>query len=294
MPSIETNIALNSTEKQYYQRFVNLSVNEEPLPQGDATIRITPFDDFFLFTLFDEIGGEDTPIDLSNVGDIFINFIGSSDDIDIKNHTQVEEVNLSQGQVLFKISRSDSKKILALDNNNFYISSKMVDPIDESASDQSVLYQGLWLAADAANRTTLTSQIEDQRIEYSTELAKLQDENTLLKAENAELVNSAAEDLLTIQALQQSNLELTNEVERLSAEIGSLNNTITLNAKNAQSFANAQLKRRQQVDALKVSARSARTGRRSRLFFRQAARNLQNFTIGKSFFGDGDFKNNLL
>ena len=50
MPSIETNIALNSTEKQYYQRFVNLSVNEEPLPQGDATIRITPFDDFFLFT----------------------------------------------------------------------------------------------------------------------------------------------------------------------------------------------------------------------------------------------------
>ena len=68
MPSIETNIALNTTEKQYYQRFVNLSVNEEPLPQGDATIRITPFDDFFLFTLFDEMDGEDTPIDLSNVG----------------------------------------------------------------------------------------------------------------------------------------------------------------------------------------------------------------------------------
>jgi len=285
MPSIETNIALNTTEKQYYQRFVNLSVNEEPLPQGDATIRITPFDDFFLFTLFDEISGEDTPIDLSNVGDIFINFLGSSDDIDIKNHTQVEEVNLSQGQVLFKISRSDSKKILALDNNNFYISSKMVDPIDESASDQSVLYQGLWLAADAANRTTLTSQIEDQKIEYSVELAKLKDENTLLKAENAELINSASEDLLTIQTLQQSNQELTDEVEKLSAEIGSLNNNLRLNAANAQAFANATLKKRQQVDALKISAISARTGSQRRSFFRQAARNLQNFTIGKSFFG---------
>ena len=285
MPSIETNIALNTTEKQYYQRFVNLSVHEEPLPHGDATIRITPFDDFFLFTLFDEMDGEDTPIDLSNVGDIFINFIGSSDDIDIKNHTQVEEVNLSQGQVLFKISRSDSKKILALDNNNFYISSKMVDPIDESASDQSVLYQGLWLAADAANRTTLTSQIEDQKIEYSVELARLQDENTFLKAENAELVNSAAEDLLTIQTLQQSNLELTDEVERLSAELGSLNNNLRLSAENAQSFANIQLKRRQQLDALKVSARSAGTGRVRRTFFKQAARNLQNFTIGKNFFG---------
>ena len=88
---INTNITLTEKEKTIYQRFVNLSVNETPLPQGDATIRISPFDDYFLFTIFDEIEGEDTPIDLSNVGDIFINFIGQSDEIDIKNYTQVEK-----------------------------------------------------------------------------------------------------------------------------------------------------------------------------------------------------------
>ena len=108
--AINTNISLTKTQKEYFQRFVNLSVNETPMPQGDGTIRISPFDDYFLFTLFDEVDGEDTPIDLSNVGSIFINFIGSADEIDIKNHTQVAEVDLSRGEVLFRITRSDSKK----------------------------------------------------------------------------------------------------------------------------------------------------------------------------------------
>ena len=73
---VNTNISLTKTEKEFYQRFVNLSVNEMPLPQGDGMIRISPFDDYFLFTLYDEVDGEDTPIDLSNVGTLYLNFIG--------------------------------------------------------------------------------------------------------------------------------------------------------------------------------------------------------------------------
>ena len=96
--AINTNISIAKTEKQYYKRFVNLSVNETPLPQGDGMIRISPFDDFFLFTIYEDVNNEDTPIDLSNVGDLFLNFIGTNDEIDIKNHTQVEEVDLAQGE----------------------------------------------------------------------------------------------------------------------------------------------------------------------------------------------------
>ena len=97
----------------------------------------------------------------------------------------------------------------------------MIDPTDDSTSDESVLYQGLWLAVDDANRTTLTSQIEEQRVEYSVELARLQAENEALKAENAQLVESAEEDTLTIQALQNSNEELTNEIAELTKDLKS-------------------------------------------------------------------------
>ena len=252
---VNTNISLTKTEKEFYQRFVNLSVNEMPLPQGDGMIRISPFDDYFLFTLYDEVDGEDTPIDLSNVGTLYLNFIGDTDDIDIKNHTQVEEVDLSQGEVLFRITRSDSKKILALNNNNFYISTKMIDPNDGSTSDESVLYQGIWLAVDDANRVALTRQIEELRLEYSILLASLQDDVAIVKAENAELLNSAEEDDLTIIRLQNSNDELTNELAELSKELKStVIEQINRRAKDAIALSLKQQKKKQQIIAIKKRA----------------------------------------
>ena len=56
--AIRTNISLSKTQKEYFQRFVNLSVNEEALVQGEGVIRISPFDDYFLFTMYDEIDSE--------------------------------------------------------------------------------------------------------------------------------------------------------------------------------------------------------------------------------------------
>ena len=297
---VNTNISLTKTEKEFYQRFVNLSVNEMPLPQGDGMIRISPFDDYFLFTLYDEVDGEDTPIDLSNVGTLYLNFIGDTDDIDIKNHTQVEEVDLSQGEVLFRITRSDSKKILALNNNNFYISTKMIDPNDGSTSDESVLYQGIWLAVDDANRVALTRQIEELRLEYSILLASLQNDVAMIKAENAELLNSAEEDDLTIIRLQNSNDELTNELAELSKELKStVIEQINRRAKDAIALSLKQQKKKQQIIAIKKRAKVAQTKSKQIGFYTNAARNLQNFTIGRNSIGnrfrgffDNGFTNN--
>ena len=246
-------------------------------------IRISPFDDYYLFTLYDEVDGEDTPIDLSNVGDIFLNFIGDTDDIDIKNHTQVAEVDLSQGEVLFRITRSDSKKVLALDNNNFYISTKMVDPTDGSISDESILYQGVWLAVDDANRTTLTSQIEEQRMEYTLELARLKDELDKCNKEKAELLTAAEEDDLTIQALQNSNEELTNEIADLKNDLNATKLAeLNRRAKEAQARAKKQMKIKQQIISIRKRAEVAQTKSKKKSFFKQAAKNLQNFTTGKN------------
>jgi hypothetical protein len=277
--AIETNISVTETQKQYYQKFVNLSVNEVALPQGDGSIRISPFDDYFIFVLYDEINNEDTPIDLSNVGDIYLSFIGENDEIVIKNHTQVAEIDKSQGEVLFRVTKSDGKKVLALDNNNFYVSTKMVDPVDSSISDESILYQGVWLAYSEATRTTLTSQIEEQTAMYSVELAALKDENTLLKDENSELITSSEQDTLTIQTLQASNDELTNEISDLNKIVTS-NAFAALNRQSskAQAMANKHLRAKQQILALRRGNSDAASGGNSPNFWRQAASNLQNFS----------------
>jgi hypothetical protein len=277
MTAIQTNISVTTAQKEYYQKFVNLSVNTKALPQGDATMRISPFDDYFLFTVFDEIDGEDTPIDLSNVGNIFLSFISTSDEIVIKNHTQVAEANLSQGEVLFRITKSDSKKVLALKNNNFYISTKMISEDDDSISDESVLYQGVWLAFDAASKITLTSQIEEQRLEYSIELARLNTENATAAKDNSLLINTITKQDLALQAVMASNSEMTDEISELTRNVKSGKITaLNKRAKEATALGREQLKSVQQLKASKNS--SLQTGN-NKAFYKTAAGNLQKFTL---------------
>lgn len=215
MAQIDTKITVKERQVQYYKKFKNLSVNEEILPQGDGNIRISPFDDYFLFTLYDEKDGENTPIDLSNVGTIFISFIGNNDEIKIPNYTNVEDIDMSAGQVLFKISKENGKKILSLDNRNFYISTAMVSQ-DGTESDESVVYTGTFSKLTDEAKKSLTSQMNAIAEEYSIELSRLQQQNADLQTQVNSLNQTVNEQSVVIDSLNASNEELTNEITELT------------------------------------------------------------------------------
>lgn len=278
--AVQTNISITKTQREYYKKLTSLNPSAEPLPQGDGTIRISPFDDYIIFTLFDETGSDgelaDTPIDLSNVGTLTLVFVGENDEIRIPNWTQVQEVDLSQGQVLFRIDKDSSKKILALDNNNFYISTRMED--ESGISDESVLYTGTFLGLNDAARQTLTDKMNDQALIYAEELAKLKAEIERLNTELAEMLTLDEEQIATIQALEASNLALTNEVATLNEQLGAAESEIALEeAKNAQLRAELLKKKRQQIKAIRRVAKSTSTKSKQKVFFKQAAVNLQEF-----------------
>lgn len=240
--AINTNISVSKTQAQVYKKFKSLSVNEEPLPQGDGTIRISPFDDYYIFTFYDEIDNENVPIDLSNVGTLYISFIGENDEIRIPYYTNVQDLNLAQGQVLFRISKEDSKKILNLDNDNFYVSTQMTSD-DNSQSDESIIYTGKFLSITDAARTSLTSQIDDLTLQYTSEVATLTDENASLKKEIESLNSQLSQSLITINTLRISNESLSNELAELNKSISSPVIKKKLNdAKVAQAKATAQYK----------------------------------------------------
>lgn len=215
MAQIDTKITVKERQVQYYKKFKNLSVNEEILPQGDGNIRISPFDDYFLFTLYDEKDGENTPIDLSNVGTIFISFIGNNDEIKIPNYTNVEDIDMSSGQVLFRISKENGKKILSLDNKNFYISTAMVSQ-DGTESDESVVYTGTFSKLTDEAKKSLTSQMDAIAEEYSIELSRLQQQNADLQTQVNSLNQTVNEQSVVIDSLNASNEELTNEITELT------------------------------------------------------------------------------
>ena len=282
---IQTNAPIAAPTREYFKKFTSLNPTAEPLPQGDGVIRISPFDDYIIFTIFDETGenGElaDTPIDLSNVGTLTLVFVGANDEIRIPNWTRVQDVDLSQGQVLFRISKEDSKKILALDNQNFYISTRMED--QDGTSDESVLYTGTFLNLQDYTKQNATDKLNQQALLYSNELTEL---NATIKRLNEELANMISLDqdqIATILRLKASNLELTNQVAELSNQLGSSKSEVILNnAKLAARSSDLAIKKRSQIKAIQKKTNKESNRARQARYITQAAENLQEFNTAKN------------
>jgi hypothetical protein len=271
---ILTDIAVSKVESEFYKKFKNLSVNEQPMPQGEGSIRISPFDDYFIFTLYDEIDGVDSPIDLSNVGTIFMVFIGKSDEIRIPNYTNVQDVDLSTGQVLFRIDKDNSQKILALTSRNFYISTMMTDP--DGSSDESVIYTGTFLSFEEAAKASLTQQLEDSRIEFSKQLASLQLTINLLNQEISQKNNVISEQIVVIETLKESNQNLSNEISVISEKISSSEADRLINeAKDAQKAEEDAKRSRLQIRSIEESQNVEQTKSKKKAFFTQAAKQLR-------------------
>ena len=294
---VQSNIAVTKKEREYFKKFTSLNPTAEPLPQGEGTIRISPFDDYIIFTLFDETGENgdlaDTPIDLSNVGTLTLVFTGANDEIRIPNWTQVQEVDLSQGQVLFKIDKENSKKVLSLDNQNFYISTRMED--ENGTSDESVLYVGTFLTVQDEAKQSMTAKFNNQALLYSKELAGLQETIKNLQKQLADMLSLDEEQIALIARLEASNLELTNQVATLSEQLGSTESELAL--KNAELVAKRaeELKRkRAQIQAIQKEATEASTKAKQVRYFKQAAGVLQEYNtkpiplvLDYSLFGPG-------
>jgi hypothetical protein len=198
---ILTDIQLSETESIFLKKFKNLSVNETPLPQGQGVVKISPFDDYFLFTLYDEIEGVDSPIDLSNVGTIFMVFIGKNNEIRIPNFTNVKDVDMANGQVLFRVGKDDSQKILELDNKNFYISTTMMD--GDGKSDESVIYTGTFLSFQESAEVSVLNELESTQLEFAKELAKLQETINELIDDGYILYNAETDELINVKDLYE-------------------------------------------------------------------------------------------
>lgn len=283
---ILTDIPVTNIEAEFYKKFKSLSVNEEPKPQGEGVIRLSPFDDYFIFTLYDEIDGVDLPIDLSNVGTVFMVFVGNNDEIRIRNYTNVQDINMSSGQVLFKISKDDSQKILALDNRNFYISTMMIDPDGES--DESVVYTGSFLSFEESAKVSMSKLLEDARLEFSKQLAVLQNTINTLSLDISQKNSLISEQIAVIDVLKQSNQNLSNEIGILVNLLPSIEaERLLQEATTAQAAEELAKQNRQQIRSIEESKIAEATNSAKKAFFNQAVQQLRSNIPGVNIVSSG-------
>ena len=93
--------------------------------KGDICLKLNPFDNFRLFTLYEDWRSDDRkPIDLSNGQKIYLVFKSKKKEIRIPEYDEINSaytVDKVNGQVLFKISKKNAIDILAMDTRVFYI-----------------------------------------------------------------------------------------------------------------------------------------------------------------------------
>lgn len=140
------------------KRVTNLSKNEKIYEQGDGMMKIAPFDNYYLFTIYSEIDLEDTPVDLHNMGSFFLTFKDKTSEVRIQNYTNTKDVDPAAGQILFRISQEEAEKILSMETEIFYVTSMIVD--NNSNSDETVIYSGKFAEYNKGNVQFLTDKIE--------------------------------------------------------------------------------------------------------------------------------------
>jgi len=197
---------------------IPITQNDLMLDEGLNWIGISPFDNFFIFTLTGERNGQDIPLDLSDNQEIYINFYDKKNEIKVSSSFD-DSINPKKGEILFKIKTTDSRKILELSKNTYYITTKKSSITGES--DESVLYTGKFYEYDKLPDRTLEYKLESLLNKYNTETKDL---TTKLSAEikiNKELnlENKSLEK--EIFNLTKSNKKFNNKLEALMKKVPS-------------------------------------------------------------------------
>lgn len=161
---INTDIAILKKPVNYIYTAKNLAINDISYNDGDATLTVPRFDSYVMFD-FDQtdLNGQRGEVDLSGMGDAFLCFVGNNIDIKIKNLNNIENVNKGLGQVVFRISSDDARKIYEIQSNNFFITTKITQL--NSSTEETIVYSGIWQKPGIVDRITYAELINSKEKE---------------------------------------------------------------------------------------------------------------------------------
>lgn len=184
-------------------RIQQLASNTTMYYRGDRCMEISPFTNYYLFTIYRESGDTEAdnhvPLNLTNLGTVYLSFLSGDTKIRIPHYKDAENVDMANGEVAFRISESDAERILNLPTKTFYISTVIED--GKTSSDETVLYSGQWGDYASVMETSLTETIESLNAtvgglqsqltstvsEYEDKVADMQNTIDRLEAEKSAL-----------------------------------------------------------------------------------------------------------
>jgi len=137
--------------------------------QGKLPIVVKPFDNIFKFKVYTKItkpGVADViqPMDLNLNSSLSLVFNTSDGQVTVESINDQTKANPSLGEILFKVTKDDSKKILQSNDNNFHLISIATD------GTQTSFYSGKWYSVDDRDEVNSIYQTEKDNLETIADL----------------------------------------------------------------------------------------------------------------------------
>lgn len=195
------------------------STSQPVYGQGDATIVITPFDNYFKFTILKSestTGNVPAPLDLGQNAEYFIVFI--TNEGTKKMYPFIPDAKIGdpqQGDLVFKIPGSDAVNILNYNNRQFWLVSRFADTGNETG-----IYHGEFVTVDEMedkrNRDRSAAERSKTQAEHDQRITDL--ENKLAAAEAAlEATQSSGTDSPTAIDAGKKGNNMTGEKVKIPA-----------------------------------------------------------------------------
>jgi len=176
-----------------------------------ADILLSPFDNFFLFTIESQLNGVRVATDLSVYREAYLTFKDSDTyAVRIKSSPLFGQTSAQQGEVNFIVLSYDAQQARKIKTKNFLIS--VIRDYPDGTSDETVIFTGTWdlFEKSAENDYNAVSVGINQAIQNDTsKIASLEAERSSLLAEIESLsstVTSKEAEKVSLETTLNANL----------------------------------------------------------------------------------------
>lgn len=169
-------------------------------------ILISPFDNFFLFTIESQLDGKISATDLSVYREAYLTFKDNEEyAVRIKSSPLFGLDSAKQGELPFSMLSYDAKQARKLKQKNFIISVTRDYP--DGTSDETVIYTGTWNLFEMSAEIEFNDLSRSINVTIETNVTKVENltgERAILLAEIA-----ALEEIVASAESEKSSLEVT-------------------------------------------------------------------------------------
>jgi len=185
--------------------------NEVIFGPGQLRFIVSPFDNAIKIKLYNVINEVAIPLDLNlNNSRYQLVFDLDTGKVPISNANSATEENLSTGEIMFKISKADSQKIIESSNRSVYITS-----IAQNGT-ESLMYSGEWrLSSEQSEIDDLVKSIRGdvaKRISDAERIIELENEIEELKKQIVKSAGRGLSDIIRGSISKQAVAPVTNRI----------------------------------------------------------------------------------